>query len=192
MKALILNGNPESQDHLDKAADLLAKELKNRGWAAQSFLLRDLDVTACRGCFKCWAETPGICLMDDDGRALTSALAQSDLMVFLTPVSFGGYGSLFKTAVERAVLPLLLPFMTVREKETHHPLRYGRGISLFAVGELPARDFKSEEIFQNIVAANARNLDSPDRSCTFIYDDMSDDEIHGRMCLLAAEAGAKK
>jgi multimeric flavodoxin WrbA len=189
MNALILNGAPKGHPVLDQAAKLLGKELTTRKWDPVTFQLRDLSITACRGCFKCWMETPGQCHMTDDGNNLTKILAQSRLLVFLTPVSFGGYGSLLKTAMERAILPSLLPFMTKRKGETHHPLRYGHGISLIGVGKLAKKNPKSEKIFQNIVEANARNLDSPAQTCGFLYDDMSDKDIHGRMCLLAANAG---
>ncbi len=190
MKAMILNGAPKGQPALDSAAALLEKELTSRGWETLTFPLRDLSITACRGCFKCWMETPGLCHMDDDANVLTHGLAQSGLLVFLTPVSFGGYGSLLKTAMERTILPCLLPFMTRRNGETHHPLRYGRGISLIGVGHLPEKNAVEEEIFRNLVGANARNLDSPSQSCGFLYGGMSESDIHGRMCLLAATIGS--
>lgn len=189
MKAIILNGAPKGLPILDKAAKLLEKELESRKWETVSYQLRDLSITACRGCFKCWLETPGQCHMKDDANGLTKTLAQSRLLVFLTPVSFGGYGSLVKTALERTVLPCLLPFMTTRKGETHHPLRYGQGLSLIGVGQLAKTDPPSEKIFRNIVGANARNFDSPTQTCGFLYDGMSEMDIHGRMCLLAAGAG---
>jgi len=189
MKAIILNGAPKGNKSLDQAAKLLTEELANRKWETLSFQLRDLSITACRGCFKCWMETPGQCHIKDDGNELTKNLAQSRLLVFLTPVSFGGYGSLLKAAMERAILPSLLPYMTKRKGETHHPLRYGHGIALIGVGQLPKKDSKGEKIFKNIVKANAKNLDSPAQTCGFLYDGMSEKDIHGRMCLLAANAG---
>ena len=192
MKALILNGSCEGQTNLDKAAGFLSAELEKRGWGPMLVQLRDLDLNACRGCFKCWVETPGLCQIKDDAIALCRDLAQSGLLVLLTPLSFGGYGSLLKTALERTVLPDLLPFMSTRQGETHHPLRYGRSISTFAVGGLLEKDEKSEEIFKKIVAANALNLNSPARDCAFIYDDMTEEEIRGRMLLLASQAGVQK
>jgi multimeric flavodoxin WrbA len=192
MKALILNGAPEGHSQLDKAAILLLQELEFLGFPTHYFQLRDLHLAPCQGCFKCWVEHPGICHIDDDGRILIQTLAQCGLMVFFTPVSFGGYGSLLKTAVERSILPSLLPKMVRRAGETHHPLRYGHGISTFAVGLLSQKDETNKEIFRGIVAANARNFDSSRKACAFIYDDMTDDEIHARMELLAAQAkGAK-
>ncbi len=192
MKALILNGAPEGQTQLDKAAVLLLRQLEAYGCVTQYFQLRDLHIAACRGCFKCWVEHPGVCHLDDDARALTQTLAQCGLLVLFTPVSFGGYGSLLKTAVERAVLPALLPKMVRRAGETHHPLRYGHGISTFAVGLLSQKDETSKEIFRGIVAANALNFNSPRQACAFIYDDMTDGEIQARMDLLAAQAKGVK
>ena len=89
-KALVLNGMAEGEDGL---SEILAGELKELGYEVTGLILRDKEIAPCLGCFGCWIKTPGICVVDDDGREVVWMTVQSDLMVFLTPVTFGGYSS---------------------------------------------------------------------------------------------------
>jgi multimeric flavodoxin WrbA len=127
--------------------------------------------------------------MKDDATVLTQCLAQSDLFVVLTPVTFGGCSSLVKQALERVVLPILLPYFDCVGGEIHHPLRYGTPIRLLAVGALPDKDPKSEEIFRAVFSRNAKNLHSPALGTTFVYDGMSAQEIEEDMKRLVLETG---
>ncbi len=52
---------------------------------------------------------PGECARDDDGRRVAREVIRSNLAVFLTPVTFGGYSSVLKGAVDR-LIPLGSPF----------------------------------------------------------------------------------
>ena len=61
------------------------------------------------------------------------ALVHSDLVVFLTPVTFGGYSSELKKALDH-VIPILQPFMQKRGGETRHPQRYVRRRDLLVIG----------------------------------------------------------
>jgi len=48
------------------------------------------------GCFGCWNKTPGTCVMKDDSAKIAKAVVNSDLLIFLTPITFGGYSSELK------------------------------------------------------------------------------------------------
>jgi len=52
-------------------------------------VLSNRTLGSCTGCFQCWLKTPGLCVIDDDGRLLAGKFIQSDLVVLLTPVTFG-------------------------------------------------------------------------------------------------------
>ena len=97
--------------------------LKRRGHAVQSFQLRDTPIAYCRGCFNCWIKTPGICRTRDAGRYVARAFRASDAVFFLTPVTFGGYSSELKKALDRCI-GLVAPFSTRVRGEVHHRRRY--------------------------------------------------------------------
>jgi multimeric flavodoxin WrbA len=173
MKALILNGAFSGQDLLDQAGDLLAQELQRRQWETVVFRLREMNIRECVGCFNCWVKTPGLCATQDDAVELNRQMSQSDLIVFLTPIHFGGYGSILKRAMERTVLPNLLPFLYSYGGETHHPTRYGKHPRILAIGTLPNRDPEMEWIFSNLLNRNTRNTHGAQSSTAFLYNGMN-------------------
>ena len=157
MKALVLNGMARGEDGV---YGILEDELKNLNYEVTGFILRDKEIAPCLGCFGCWIKTPGICVVDDDGRDVVRMAVQSDLMVFLSPVTFGGYSSDLKKALDR-LIPILSPFFMKAGGEIHHRRRYMRYPSIVGVGILPQQDGESEQIFKTLVNRNAINAHSP-------------------------------
>ena len=117
LKALILNGSLKNQNQLKTVQETLEEELRNGGWNVESVLLHELNIRSCTGCFICWHTTPGICtgVKDDDAEEITKKVINSELVVFLTPLTFGGYSSELKKMIER-FLGLLQPGMTFSDE----------------------------------------------------------------------------
>jgi len=175
-KALVLNGMAEGEDGL---SEILAGELKELGYEVTGLILRDKEIAPCLGCFGCWIKTPGICVVDDEGREVVRMAVQSGLMVFLTPVTFGGYSSILKKALDR-IIPILSPFFMKLGGEIHHRPRYARHPSIIGVGILPQPDEESERIFKTLVKRNAINAHSPSHAAGVVIrsdppDKMRDD-----------------
>lgn len=161
MNILILNGAPagERGAFSRAVAETAASEAKNRGWTETVFDLDGLEIKPCRGCFACWLKHPGTCAIKDDEEPVVRAMASADIVVWTTPVVFGGYGSTLKKALDR-IIPVILPFFIKTHGEIHHPPRYPRRRSLLAIGTLPAADAEAERIFHNLVQRNAINFGS--------------------------------
>lgn len=157
MKILVLNGSAPDCRTAEMAEQLVAEELRRRGWEVTTLPLRDLAIAPCTGCFGCWVKTPGVCVLADDGREVARKAIQSHLLVLLTPVTFGGYSSQLKKALDR-MIPLISPHFQKIGGETHHQPRYRRYPSMVVVGTLPAPDAESEATFASLVARNAINL----------------------------------
>jgi hypothetical protein len=119
-----------------------------------------MNISPCRGCFQCWVRTPGVCVIDDDGRSVAEAWVRSDLVLLLTPVSFGGYCADVKRAVDR-VIPILSPFFMKIRGEVHHKPRYGRYPALAGIGLLSRRDRESASLFSRIIERHATNAHAP-------------------------------
>lgn len=160
MHALILNGSLKHQYHLIPVQKILEEELGSAGWSAESILLNEVEIKSCIGCFKCWDTTPGICIQKDDAQDIVKKIIQSDLVIFLTPLTFGGYSSELKKIIER-MLGLLQPGMTVINGEIHHLKRYERYPSLLAIGVTENQDDEEKRIFNTLIERHSRNFYPP-------------------------------
>ena len=99
-------------------------KLQERGWEVEHILLREKNIGNCAGDFFCWVRSPGVCNVNDDNRTLAAAIMNSDLMIYLTPVTFGGYSSELKRMVDHQIQNILPFFAKVWKGETHHQPRY--------------------------------------------------------------------
>jgi len=115
-------------------------------------------IANCVGCFGCWLKTPGICVIDDDCRAITREISRADRLVFFTPVVFGGYHPDIKAVLERSI-GILTPFFRVFRGEMHHPLRAkGKAYEFIAVGIQERADEEAAASFRQRVRRNALNF----------------------------------
>jgi multimeric flavodoxin WrbA len=158
---LLLNGALDGDDTLDPIEETLVTLLRDARTAIRGYRMRDVPLAHCQGCFECWTTTPGLCKTDGDaGREIASAMIKSDLVVILTPITFGGYSSEIKKAMDRMIC-LVLPFFRRVGGEVHHSRRYPKYPAFAAVGVLPAADEEQARIFRTLVERNALNMDSP-------------------------------
>jgi hypothetical protein len=160
MKAVILNGSENGDAALDGVHKIIVDELTGVGWEVDPLILHEMEIRHCVGCFGCWVKTPGVCVINDAGRDVARAVIQSDLVIYLTPVTFGGYSSQLKKALDRSIC-LVTPFFTKVDGEIHHEPRYERYPRIMGVGVLPQADEESERIFTTLVGRNAINAHTP-------------------------------
>lgn len=173
MKALILNGSLKNQSQLETVQETLEEELHDGGWSVESVLLHELEIRSCTGCFRCWTTTPGICtgVKDDDAEEITKKVIKCDLLVFLTPLTFGGYSSELKKMIER-FLGLLQPGTTVINGETHHLKRYEKYPSILAIAITEKIDDAEAQIFKTLGYRHSLNFFPPKhRAGVFQTDD---------------------
>ena len=160
-RTLVLNGALAGDETLAPIEEAVFGLLRDARTEIRGYSMRDIPLAHCQGCFECWTTTPGLCKTDGDaGREIAAAVIKSDLMVILTPVTFGGYSSEIKKAMDR-VICVVLPFFRRVDGEVHHSRRYRKYPALAAIGVLGAPDEEEERIFRTLVERNARNLDSP-------------------------------
>lgn len=160
MKAVILDGSRDGDEGLAQVGGALAAELEKLGWGVQSFRLREMEIHHCVGCFGCWVKTPGECVVRDAGQEIAREAIGGQLLVYLTPVTFGGYSSQLKKAVDRMIC-LISPFFSLVDGEIHHQKRYERYPALVGLGLVDDGDEEGGQIFCRLVGRNAINLHSP-------------------------------
>lgn len=156
MNAIILNGCLKNSENLSELQHIAEQNLKEKGYEVETVVLHEKKIAACMGCFHCWVKTPGICVIDDYGRELSEKLINCDLFVYVTPVTFGGYSSELKKAVDR-IIPLMLPFFMNRQGEIHHMPRYKSYPKVMVLGVMKEENKEMEQIFHEVVKRNEKN-----------------------------------
>jgi multimeric flavodoxin WrbA len=193
MNILILNGGPGDARGAAcrEVAGMVEGEARSKGWAVAAFDLAGLEIKPCRGCFACWLKHPGICVIKDDQEAVLRAAATGDLQVWITPVTFGGFGSVLKRSVDR-LLPNILPFFVRIDGEVHHPQRYERWRRLLALGTLAGPDEGAERIFHGLARRNALNFGNAAVLSGIIYDGEERTAAAGRIRGLLEALGEER
>ena len=187
-KITLFQGGTPDDRFLAQIGDIIEEDLSTKGHRVTQLHLSALSIAPCKGCLDCWVLTPGKCVIDDDGRKTTTTYLTSDVVVLLSRISFGGYGSILKCAIDR-LIPLALPFFRQYQGETHHPLRYKTYPSVIAIGVLEKQDNHSAKIFHRLVHRNALNFCPPKKSICVIVEQENNFKEKIRNCLSNINGG---
>jgi len=175
MKAVIFNGAKEGDLTIKAIEKDVASQLTKEKWEVEPIELRNMHISNCVGCFGCWVKTPGTCVIDDEGQETTRKAIQSDLLVWLTPVTFGGYSSELKKALDR-IIPILLPYFQSYHGQIHHKLRYKKYPKILVIGvQEPGDDY--EETFMSLVGRNMLNFRPPVYAASVFQRDKNPESI---------------
>jgi multimeric flavodoxin WrbA len=135
---------------------LLRHRLDQAGKRHAYFKLNAMKLTACRSCGACGYKSPGKCVVADDHHEIMRAAAASSVLVYLSPIRFGGYTSPLKMATEK-FMNLGLPYYMVRKGQLLHRMRYGEK-ALMTIGVTEADVAGQEDTFRLLGRRNAKNL----------------------------------
>lgn len=136
------------------------------------FDLSSLRIAGCTGCFGCWVRTPGRCVIRDDAPQVYSCMAESDAVLYVSRLKYGGYDTIMKTMLERAI-PVQKAFIRIHCGETHHVQRLvvPKRATLIVYG---AEDKEECDIFRQLAARNARNMNFESYEIVFTTESMVD------------------
>ena len=176
MKYLILNGMYENDSFIPRIEKIVSEELHKRKIDGETIILNEYEIKPCLGCFKCWIQTPGICVINDYAREVSKKKIQSDVVVYISPITFGGFSSELKKALDREIC-LISPFFRVYKGEIHHETRYDKYPNLLVLGILQQPDSEQEEIFTTLVERNVLNNFAPKHSTQIINHSEQEEEI---------------
>jgi len=164
MNTLILDGSHAGDPMPAKVTPALLAQVQARGWRAETLVLREQKIGNCAGDFFCWVRSPGVCNTDDDNRVIAAKMVQSQLVVYLTPVTFGGYSSALKQMVDHQIQNIS-PFFASVDGEIHHQPRYAAYPNLLAIGWIDAPNAQAEAVFRRLVRRNAINMHAQTSVC---------------------------
>ena len=191
MKTLILNGSAKGDPLAEKIYTSLSEELKTLNYEGNLLNLTDIEIAPCLGCFGCWVKTPGVCVIDDAGRDIARSYMQSEMVVFISPITFGGYSSELKKVFDR-LIPILSPFFKKVGGEIHHKMRYERYPRFLVIGLLPEPDREKEEIFNTLTTRNALNVEYRSWASGVLYGTQSSEDLKEEIRKLVEKAGGSQ
>lgn len=118
--------------------------------------LSSLKISNCVGCFGCWTKTPGKCVIRDDAVKVYPEIAKSNTLLYVSHIKYGGYDTVMKTMLERAI-PVQQAFIRLVNGETHHVQRkvVPKNATIIAYGEIGDEE---RGVFEKLVSRNAHNM----------------------------------
>mgnify|MGYP001765971803 CR=1 FL=1 len=157
MKTCIFDGSLSDDKFFSRIVYLFRKHIESNNGIVDILDLKNMKIKPCLGCFGCWVKTPGECLIKDEGQEIPKKIVSSDLFIFITPLSFGGYSSEMKKALDRCI-PILLPFFRNLNGEIHHKMRYDKYPNIIAFGINKDKDENTIKSFKELIQRNSINL----------------------------------
>lgn len=141
--------------------------------------LSSLKITNCVGCFGCWTKTPGKCVIRDDAVKVYPLIAKSDRVMYISRTKYGGYDTIMKTMLERAI-PIQKAFIRLVNGETHHVQRdvLPKSATIIAYGEISGEE---KEIFKDLISRNAYNMNFTDYNIIFTSEEMLEETVKGEV-----------
>lgn len=126
---LVVNGSPKmKRGNTSLFLAPFVRGMEQAGARVETIYSKELDIKPCIGGLKCWFETIGKCIYDDDMRVVLSKMRQADILVFATPV-YIQLPSKLQNLLNRMV-PLMEPRVEFREGRTraklHKDVRFSK------------------------------------------------------------------
>ncbi|MDR1164323.1 MAG: flavodoxin family protein [Deltaproteobacteria bacterium] len=120
----------------------------------------------CLGCFRCWTETPGICVIADRARDFAPRLARATELWVISRLVFGGLAPEVKAILDRSI-GYILPFFRIEAGLTRHVPRYGASLSLAYYFLAEDATAPERELARQLARANGRNLGAREAKVVF-------------------------
>ena len=144
-----------------------------------SFLFIDLsalNIANCVGCFSCWTKTPGKCVIRDDAVKVYPAIAKSDTLLYISRIKYGGYDTVMKKMLERAI-PVQQAFIRLVDGETHHVQRdvKPKNATIIAYGDISDEE---KGLFEKLVARNALNMNFEKYNIIYSVESLLEDAVN--------------
>ena len=160
MKVLVLSDRESSlYGGLDIRSQVRAA-VAEAGSEADIIDVKGDEINPCLGCFHCWVKTPGLCIQTSDcANAVAGKEIRSDVVIFLSKITYGGYSYDMKSFLDRSI-PNLSPFFEIVKGEMHHKMRYERFPYMITIGNGACTE-QERKTFIELTERNARNMRPP-------------------------------
>src|SRR5699024_11083031 len=101
MKRLtVFFASPRNGGNSDALAQHFVAGARAAGHIVNEVVIRDLNINGCCGCEYCYTHQ-GECAQHDDMQEIYNLLAQTDIIVFATPIYYQAFPAQLKSVVDR-------------------------------------------------------------------------------------------
>jgi len=160
MKTLILCDRESLSYNGLNLASQIQTTVEKSGNNTKIITLNGDEIKPCVGCFGCWVKTPGQCVMTKDSvNEIAREEIQSDVVIILSKISYGGYSYDIKSFLDRSIQNIS-PFFEIVDGEMRHKMRYDHFPVMITIGY---GDSSSDErqTFTTLAKRNALNMRPP-------------------------------
>ncbi len=174
MKITVFNGSPRGRrSNSHRIVEPFLEGCRQGGAEVEEVFLVEKNIEHCRGCFHCWTETPGVCVLKDDMTELMRVFLESDVVGMATPV-YGMYmTALLKNFTDR-FLPLATPHIRKNEDGTfYHDGRVSRMPQQFMIANSGFPGEHNFDLLKAVAAMQGAVLEVY-RNCGEALQDMDD------------------
>jgi NADPH-dependent FMN reductase len=150
MKIVSFNCSPRMKtSNTDKILKPLFEGAREAGAQVEEFYARKLKIAPCTGCLGCWLKTPGVCCQKDDAEMVRQKMMGADITVLATPIYFFNMTSYMKNLMERAILPMVLPYLKMVDGHMGHPTKFpNKTLNMLLVANA---GFWGEDVFEPLL-----------------------------------------
>ncbi|MBO4872152.1 MAG: flavodoxin family protein [Lachnospiraceae bacterium] len=118
MKILVLNGSPKKKSDTFRMTDRFLKGLnQTQEHEVRIINVIEKKIAPCSGCFGCWQNMDGRCVIGDDQNGILDLYREADLILWSFPLYCYGMPSHLKALLDRTI-PLLKMKMIQEEDGT--------------------------------------------------------------------------
>ena len=121
MKVLVLNGSPKKQSDTFRMTERFLQGLNPTGEHEITVVnVIEKDIAPCKGCFGCWQQGEGHCLIDDDQNGILDLYRTSDLIIWSFPLYCYGMPSHLKAVLDRTIPLMKMDMVQLSDGRVQH------------------------------------------------------------------------
>ncbi len=121
MKILVLNGSPKKNSDTFRLTEAFLKGLnKNRSHDLNVINVIEKSIAPCTGCFECWKQTEGHCVIEDDHNEILDLYKNAELIIWSFPLYCFSMPSHLKAFLDRTIPLLKMKMIQESDGSVHH------------------------------------------------------------------------
>ena len=121
MKVLVLNGSPKKQSDTFRMTERFLKGLNAAGEHEVTVVnVIEKAIASCKGCFGCWQQGEGHCLIGDDQNGILDLYRAADLIIWSFPLYCYGMPSHLKAVLDRTIPLMKMDMVQLSDGRVQH------------------------------------------------------------------------
>lgn len=121
MKVLVLNGSPKKKSDTFRMTERFLKGLNAAGEHEVTVVnVIEKAIAPCKGCFGCWQQGEGHCLIGDDQNGILDLYRAADLIIWSFPLYCYGMPSHLKAVLDRTIPLMKMDMVQLSDGRVQH------------------------------------------------------------------------